>query len=295
MKLTIVSCFYKINTYNCILKHKWETYILWFTNFLTIVKNFNFVIYMDKYTYSYICEYKLNEIIESKSDKIKIIFKEKTDFFSYQYKNYFIMNNPKINFDNYEKMSWEMNLVWSEKLNFVSDCVSNKYFDTEYYAWCDIGYFRNYQNGDLSIEELKEWGNSIKVIDNDTDKNKIIYGCPHKNFESIKMWNNIIKQGLKFILKNNINATNDIKSPRSVAGNFFILHKSKINWWCEKYYSILSLYVKTNSVLYHDETILSICAALYPEHFKIFIERNPKFCVTWRQFQRYLLDGYYNV
>jgi hypothetical protein len=294
MKLTIVSCFYKINTYNFILKHEWEKYIEWITKFLTIVKNFNLVIFMDKYTYDYICECKLNEIIESKSDKIKIVIKEKKDFYCYQYKDYFITNNSKIKFDNYEKMSWEMNLVWAEKLNFVSDVVAKKYFDTEYYAWCDIGYFRNEPTGDLSIEELKEWGNNIKLFDNPRDIDKIIYGSPHKNFESIKIWNNLIKKGVKFILDNNINAFNETY-PRSVAGGFFILHKTKINWWCQKYYSMLSLYVTTNSVLYHDETILSICAALYPEHFKILIEINSKFDNTWRLFQRYLLDGYYNI
>jgi hypothetical protein len=294
MKLTIVSCFYKINTNGCILKHQWESYIKWMTNFLMIVKNFNLVIFMDKYTYDYICHHKLNEIIDSKSDKIKIIFKEIKNFYCYQYKDYFIKNKINIQLHDYDKMSWELNLVWSEKLNFVSDVIHKKIFDTEYYAWCDIGYFRNDPKGDLKVDELTEWGNNIKIIDNPQDKDKIVYGCPYKNFEPVKVWNNLIKKGVKFILDNNINAFNEIY-PRSVAGGFFILHKTKINWWCEKYYSILSLYVKTKSILYHDETILSICVALYPEHFKIFIEKNPNFDDTWRQFQRYLLEGYYNI
>jgi hypothetical protein len=43
-----------------------ELYIEWITNFLTIVKNVNLVIYTDIVTYDYICQYKLNEIIDSK-------------------------------------------------------------------------------------------------------------------------------------------------------------------------------------------------------------------------------------
>jgi len=295
MKLTLVSCFYKFNNDDSyILKHNSDKYIEWMTKFLTIVKNFNLVIFTDKLTYDYICECKLNEIIESKRNKIKIILKEKSNFYCYQYKDYFIGNQPKIKFGNYDKMSWEMNMIWSEKLNFVSEVITKKFFDTEYYGWCDIGYFRNEPEGDLSVEDLTEWGNNIKIIDNLRDKNKIIYGSPYSNFSPQEIWTNVVKKGVKFIIDEKINADNE-NYVRSVCGGFFLLHKNKINWWCDKYYSLLYLYVKSNGLLCHDETILSICAALYPEHFKIVIEPNTKFNDKWRLFQRYLLDGYYNI
>jgi hypothetical protein len=291
MTLTLVSCFYKINNThgNTLLKHEPEKYIEWITKFLTIVKNFNLVIFMDIFTYDYICQYKLNEIIDSKSDKIKVVFKEKSQFYCYRFKNYFIKNQKYVTFDNYNKMSWEMNLIWCEKINFVSDTIVNKYFDTEYYAWCDIGYFRNDPNGDLTLEELKEWGSNTKVITNPNNINKITYGSPYKHFNSVETWSKIIKNGLYYVLKNKINSTSDPSTPRSVAGNFFILHKNKINWWCQTFYSILYFYFKNNGVLYHDETILSICLALYPDNFNIIVEKNPRFSDTWRLFQRYLL------
>lgn len=299
MKLTVVSCIYYLGN-DTVINHKrnFDYYITWMKKFLLIVKIFNLVIFTDKLTYEIIKKNKLNEIIEMKNDKIKVIFKEKEEFFGNRYKNYLKKNQKKINFNDgnaeYSKLPWELNLIWFEKINFVRETIENKYFDTEYYAWCDIGYFRNESNGDLELEELLEWGNNIQIIDNNRNKNKIFYGSPYNDFSALNKWCNIVKfknkDGLPII---NNNATNDNTCPRSISGNFFLLHKDKINWWFNTFYSMFYLHIKYNRIVYHDETILSICVALYPEHFKIFIENNPRFTNTWRLFQRYLIKGYY--
>jgi hypothetical protein len=45
-------------------------------------------------------------------------------------------------------------MLWSEKISFVKETMDNQYFNTEYYGWCDIGYFRNRSN-DLHTVFLK--------------------------------------------------------------------------------------------------------------------------------------------
>jgi hypothetical protein len=52
--------------------------------------------------------------------------------------------------------AWELNMLWSEKIAFVQETIRNHYFDTEYYGWCDIGYFRNRQ-ADTHTSNLMSW------------------------------------------------------------------------------------------------------------------------------------------
>ena len=53
-------------------------------------------------------------------------------------------------------------MLWSEKVWFVSETLHNKYFDTEFYGWCDIGYFRN-SSSDLNTNILSNWPNTSTI------------------------------------------------------------------------------------------------------------------------------------
>jgi hypothetical protein len=168
--------------------------------------------------------------------KIKIIIKPLEQFYNFKYKDYWIENHKKNVLLN-DKSSWELNMLWSEKIWFVNETIEKKYFDTDFYGWCDIGYFRNRSN-DSHTTNLLNWSNNEKIIN--LDKNKIFYACINNDNEYmnylLKIVNNKNQMGLPL---------QEIPSTQnSIAGGFFIIHKNKIDCWTKIYDSKLELYFK---------------------------------------------------
>ena len=110
-----------------------------------------------------------------------------------------------------------------------------KYFDSEFYGWCDIGYFRNRHN-DTSKEMLCNWPEHSKI--GELNKDKIHYGLINNN-------SNYMNQLFKLIIDKNEMGLPKIPIPPnqlSVAAGFFILHKDNIQWWVDTYDAKLKLY-----------------------------------------------------
>ena len=264
--VTFSSCFYIIKS-----KFKPEVYVEWMNHFISIVDNFNLVIYTDENS---------SQCIDTRENpNIKVIIKPMEQFYNYRYKDAWIKNhtNPTLLNKNTE---WKLNMLWSEKVWFVHETMNNKYFDTEYYGWCDIGYFRNREN-DLSTKYLLNWPNNAKILK--MDKNKIHYACVINSIGIMLSVEKLIK---------NKNALGLPKIPiphlqQSVAGGFFLLHKSKVNWWANVYGSKLELYLKNNYLVKDDQTILIDCIYSSKEHFMLYREKHQIFD-NWFMFQRFL-------
>ena len=167
MSISFSSCFY-------IIKSKFEPvkYVEWMNNFISIVNNFNLVIYTDLNSSKYI---KTNN-----NPKIKVIIKPLEEFYNYKYKDYWIENHDKNLLLN-DKSCWELNMLWAEKISFVKETIERKYFSSEFYGWCDIGYFRNRvgEYTDTNTRDLMNWPDTNKI--NQLDKNKIVYACINNN------------------------------------------------------------------------------------------------------------------
>jgi hypothetical protein len=144
-------------------------------NFISIVNNFNLVIYTDENSIKYI-----PDSVKDNS-KIQIIIKPIEQFYNYNYKNFWIENH-KNNFLLNDVSCWELNMLWSEKIWFVKETIERKYFDTDFYGWCDIGYFRNREN-DLDTRFLSTWASKNKILDLDTQKISLIY----KDFQQFSL------------------------------------------------------------------------------------------------------------
>ena len=146
MSITFSSCFY-------ILKSKFDetTYINWMNNFISIVNEFYLVIYTD--------EKSVNHIDTKNNPRIKIIIKPVYQFYTYKYKELWIQNHKNNTLLN-NHIDWEVNMLWNEKIWFTNETYKNKYFETDYYGWCDIGYFRN-NNNNINTSNLMNWGNSV--------------------------------------------------------------------------------------------------------------------------------------
>jgi len=265
--ITFSSCFY-------ILKSKFDPaiYIEWANNLISIVNNFNLVIYTDENSFKY--------INTRENPRIKVILKPIDKFYNYKYKEQWIKNHSKNHLIN-NLVVWQVNMLWSEKVWFIKDTVTNKYFDTDLYGWCDIGYFRNRPN-DTNTSMLNNW--PTQSILEKLNINNIYYACVNNDNNYINYLNKIV------------NAKNDIGLPRqeipayqtSVAGGFFILHRNKVEWWANTYDTKLKLYFDNNYIVKDDQLILIDCILTEIDNFTLYRENHPRYD-NWFMFQRILM------
>jgi len=264
MPITFSSCFY-------IIKSKFDPalYIEWMNNFISIVNEFNLVIYTDENSIKY---------INTKGNpRIKIILKPLEQFYNYKYKDSWIKNHEKNNLLN-NMSCWELNMLWSEKIWFVKETTEKKYFETDYYGWCDIGYFRNRPN-DIHTSELMQWGKDTSFL----DPNKIKYACIQKDENYINYLSRIVTNKNEYGLP-----VQEIPPDQtSIAGGFFILHKNKIDWWSKTYDNTLQRYFQHNYLVKDDQIILIDCIFSNIDFFELFTEDNIDFD-SWFMFQRIL-------
>lgn len=259
-KLTLVTCWY-------ILKSKFDvkTYLRWIDNMLSNVFNYNLVIFSDENSYKHIIKYLTNP-------NIRLIIKPIEDFYTYKYKDYWEKNHI-LNYELNSKIEWRLNMLWSEKIYFVYETIQNKYFDTQYYAWCDIGYFRE--------DSVRNWPNKEKI--KSLNPNLIYYNNVQLNVNKIKH----LKQ---MILNKNEHNLPRIPIPPdqvSFGGGFFVLHKDKIDYWKTLFYDKLLLYFEHGYLVKDDQIIIVDCILSNLEYFKIIRENNKK-CDNWFAFVRYL-------
>lgn len=266
MSITFSSCFYIIES-----KFDPSKYVEWMSNIISIANDFNLVIYTDENTLQYID-------VKSKPN-IKVIIKPLTQFYNYKYKDYWIKNH-ELNVLLNDKSGWELNMLWAEKINFVKETIERKYFETEFYGWCDIGYFRN-RIDDTNTTKLMNWPNSEKI--NALDKNKIVYACINNNDVYLNDLMRIIEN------KNSVGLPTNAIPPfqNSIAGGFFILHKNMIHWWFTTFDNKLDLYFKHNYLVKDDQIIIADCVFSNLEKFSLFREFQPPYD-NWFMFQRFL-------
>jgi hypothetical protein len=171
-------------------------------------------------------------------------------------------------------------MLWSEKISFVKETINNKYFDTEFYGWCDIGYFRNRKDGliDTNTSELINWPNNEKI--KALDKNKICYACINNDDEYLNCLIQIVRNR-----KNNLPVNEIPPFQNSIAGGFFILHKSMINWWFKMYDKTLKNYFKNNYLVKDDQIIIADLVFNNLENFNVFREAQYPYD-NWFMFQR---------
>jgi hypothetical protein len=217
------------------------------------------------------------------NDKIKIIIKPIEKFYNYKYKLNWIKNHEKniyLNDKSNWKSDWKLNMLWSEKINFVKETIENKYFDTELYGWCDIGYFRNTIN-DLNTSKLINWCKNLNIVKNNT--NKIIYGCINNDNRYIININKLINEkNIKGLPIKEIPPTQ-----KSIAGGFFIIHKNNIEWWFQTYDNKLKLYFENDYLVKDDQIILADCIFSNINRF-ILMRENIHEYDNWFMFQRIL-------
>lgn len=260
-RITFSSCFYIIKS-----KFDSDTYVGWMNNLISIVNNFKLVIYTDEASSKF--------INTNNNPQIKIVIKPIHEFYCYYYKDAWIKNHEENSLLN-NMSGWELNMLWSEKIHFVAETARNKYFDTDFYGWCDIGYFRNRSN-DTPISELHSWpaNNKIEAL----DKTKIHYACVNNNKLFINHLCRLVFAKLE-IPPNQV----------SVAGGFFILHKNLAEWWKTTYYAKLDDFFNKGLLVKDDQIVVANCVFSDLKRFSLHYEDDEHEYDNWFMFQRLLM------
>lgn len=274
--LVLSTAWYKIKS-----KYNFDQYYLWLDNFLNNVNNFYLVVYTNFESKDILIKYENNK-------KIKFVILDFNQFYNYKYKNYWIENhnilsekNIKVSNDLYQnKISWELNMLWSEKISLVKRTFFENHFNGEWYGWCDIGYFRNRSN-DLSNEQLINWPSNQKLLN--LNVNKIYYAKINESQSKL----NIFKELILNIDRSNF-FPDLLINQHSFAGGFFLIHRDKIDWWHRIYDNTLKDYFKKGYPVKDDQIIILTSILKNPEHFTSIIESDPKYD-KWFVFQRFLI------
>jgi len=245
--------------------------LVWTENFIGITNNFNLVIYTDEYS---------SKFLNTRGKpNICIIIKPLEQFHNYKYKDNWIENHKKNDLLN-NRIEWQVNMLWSEKVWFVHETATQKYFDTEYYGYCDIGYFRN-RPTDMHTNFLSAWPSKNKVLA--LDKTKIHYGTVNNDINYM----NTLFRLINTKNENGLPVTEIPANQVSVAAGFFIGHKDKIDWWATTYDAKLKRYFENNYLVKDDQIIVVSCIMTNLNQFQLHKE-NIHFD-NWFMFQRLLL------
>ena len=176
--ITFSTCWY-------IFKAKFDpsVYEGWIHNMLSNVNNYNLVVYCDTDGYKYIEPYL-------KNPRIMAIIKPYKMFSTYKYKQRWMKNHEENVLLN-QRTDWRLNMLWSEKQNFVKETMDEHYFDSEWYGWCDIGYFRGRPNDSRTVD-LTGWPSNDKISSLDL-KGTLTKLSTKVEPEKLKKYENILK------------------------------------------------------------------------------------------------------
>lgn len=268
--ITFSTCLYQLKN-----RHGPSSHIRWMRYFIRIVVRFYLVIYTDDETYDIIFS-EVQKLDIKTIERIKIVIQPYTEFYNYKYRDFWINNNNNPECKLNGVADWRLNMLWCEKVHFVYQTINRQYFNTEYYGWCDIGYFRdiladNEDQPELSRDPESDynynyaksirdvWPNPSKI--NALNKTQIYYGSNvdpensevafnyyHRHFHS----SNIDKSTL-------LPKTIYHKKLYLISGGFFITGRAKMKWWVNTFQTTLEQYIKHNAVVQDDQQIISNC------------------------------------
>jgi hypothetical protein len=271
--VTYCTCFYIVSS-----KFPPEKYVQWMQHFFSIVREFYLVVYTDESTLTYM-KTQINIDIQQ-HPRIRVIMKPLDTLYYYQYKDFWGKNAEKNVY--LPNISWELTMIWCEKIAFVKECIDKKYFDTPYYGWCDIGYFRNRAGVDTPVTELAHWSHPHKIHSFMAHR-KIIYAnvCPYGD----EYMQNLIQ---KIRTPDDKNGLPDIPPTQiSIAGGFFLLDPSNVGWWFDTFDQRLREYIQQDRLVKDDQILVADCIYTHPDRFHLCEEKKVGYD-NWFMFQRLL-------
>jgi len=239
MDLTIVTAYLEIPK----KKFTSNTYLKWIINYMNLIKETPIIIY----TNSDIIKKLILNIRKNYLSKTKIVTININDLYCYKYIDYF---NKDYNRDPEKYHDPLLYLIWNNKTAFLYDAFKNNYFNTELYAWTDIGMIRN--------QEIYN-----KLLNNFPNKNlKIelnkIYLLEVEKFNNTELKHN---SDIPYIFNNN-----------RCGGGVILCSKHILEKWFNIYYNMLDIFIKYNIFAGKDQNILNNIYLKYKDDLITLVE-----------------------
>lgn len=244
----------------------------WIHNMLSNVNNYNLVVYCDKVSHGFIEPYLTNP-------RIRAVIKPIETFSTYGLKDRWIDNHSENVLLN-QKVGWQLNMLWCEKLALVKETIQQRYFDTDLFGWCDIGYFRGRPN-DSPMSDLTRWPSDDAI--GKLDRSKIYYACVNNNQQYIQQLWQFINDRTGMGLPRFPVPDNQI----SIAGGFFLGSAENLLWWHDTFYMLLARYFENGRLVKDDQIIVADGVFSNVDRFALCVENDPRFD-NWFMFQRVL-------
>ena len=252
MQITFATCWYPLSC-----KFPVDTYLNWMSHFLSEINNFYLVLYTDEAGEAQIRNYFAHAATLAPATlanpNLKIIQKHCEEWYNYKHKAQWEKNHKKNTLLN-TRTEWKVNMLWAEKVHFVNDARQNPYFPlTQFYGWCDIGYFRSGPCPNFAGPSLLQ----------SLNKNKIYYAAVNPLF---------FQELQPYVLNKNEHGLPVVPIPAdqvSIAGGFFMAHHSKIESWKTIFANKLALYFQHDYLVKDDQIIIVDCILNEPKRFEI--------------------------
>ena len=264
INITFSSCLYRMKN-----RHGYEKHMNWFRDFIQIVNRFYLVIYTGETEYDAICN-EIRKLGDDARGKIKVIRKPFSEFHNYKNERFWMDNNARPECKLAKIADWRLNMLWCEKTHFVRETIENRYFDTEYYGWCDVGYFRDTLSSAYRERIREHWPNPNII--NRLYKDKVYYGC---NISPENLYKGYTYNAQHF----QNTAKRDVYHPSAhiLSGGFYITGREKALWWCCRFQEILEHYITNNEVIQDDQHIIAHC--VFTTNRGSTPGTNPDFCI----------------
>ena len=268
MTVVFSTCWYPFKA-----KFNTHVYQTWIDHMISNVESFFLVIYTSEAGIPFLTKAEGNP-------RIRIVVKPLEELRQYSHKEKWIENHDKNIWLN-QKVGWEVNVLWAEKVHFVKETIQRGFFahtNTSWYGWCDIGYFRPESGGCLSSLQIKAWPNPEKIAA--LDPTKIHYALVNPYIaELIKcVQNKSPDTGLPNIPPDQV----------SIAGGFFLTTKENLEHWAARFDEKLCQYFQHGELVKDDQMIIADCIFTDPAKFKLHREDTPGYD-NWFMFQRLLI------
>lgn len=204
-------------------------YYNWIKNYLEILKETRIVIYTNS---DKIFEL-IKEIRKDYLEYTKIIKVNIEDLYCYKYINYFKKDYDRDPERYHDPLLY---LIWNNKTSFIYETYKKKYFDTELYAWTDIGMIRDDKTYKI-LKELLPLNNIEKI-----NKKKVYLLEVEKFIE--KELNYIEEKPYKF---------NDNRC----GGGVILCSNENIEEFNKKYYDMMDKFIEYDIFSGKDQNILN--------------------------------------
>jgi hypothetical protein len=222
---TIVTAFYDFPK----KKHTTNSYYEWINNFLPILDSY-IIIFTDEKSYEYIHNLRKNFL-----EKTVILIVPLENLFCYKFIDYWNRDYQRDHEKNHDPLLY---IIWNEKSMFMQKSMELNPFNTDFYAWTDIGMVR--------------------------DKEYIPHIHKYPNPEVIKT----LKRDKVYILNLNLFNSEDLsyngacelfryKNDVRTGGGVILAHKNIIPEWTKEYYNMMIEFIKNDYFAGKDQSIMS--------------------------------------